>query len=444
MRKILLLGFVILIFFSAQAQYNGAAIWHIGNKKLDFNTNPITITDISSPFLGIGASLALSDSIGNLLLFASYETYTIYNKNLQPLKNGDNIQNGCGPGCSIFIPKPDNDSLIYFIHYNLYSLIDVKNDTVLEKNIEWYLEKKTDAFVANIQVTFHSNSKDIWLIIEDKKDVYSYLITKNGISSTYSAFSSLSRALFKLSPTGEFFMCHDRENNGSDTIYWGKFNKTTGVFAELGSYDLGKESFLTNSFSPDETKLYYYTSDYQYAKLFQVDIANDIFEFDNHKLIFSHEHTLGVTISVISKMQIGIDGKIYHIFMLGKKINVIHNPNQSGVESNYQDNYIPLSTMYPSVPNYISTWLAPTNFSYTNSCFSEAVIFSLTTPKLPKSILWNFGDNQTSTEQNPTHTYDLSGEYTVTLKVTYYDNSEKTITKQITITEKPEKPIINY
>jgi PKD repeat protein len=36
----------------------------------------------------------------------------------------------------------------------------------------------------------------------------------------------------------------------------------------------------------------------------------------------------------------------------------------------------------------------------------------------PFSFKWEFGDGQTSTEQNPVHTYEKVGEYTATLTVT--------------------------
>ena len=45
---------------------------------------------------------------------------------------------------------------------------------------------------------------------------------------------------------------------------------------------------------------------------------------------------------------------------------------------------------------------------------------------------WDFGDNETSTESNPVHTYVLSGTYTVTLTVSG-GGSEKTVTMEITI-----------
>ncbi len=88
--------------------------------------------------------------------------------------------------------------------------------------------------------------------------------------------------------------------------------------------------------------------------------------------------------------------------------------------------------------------LVDLSFSIDNNCIEKPLNFSVFSVKTIKSILWNFGDSHISTEQNPTHNYALPGKYTVTLKVIYNDNSEKTITKQITITEKPEKPVINY
>lgn len=48
------------------------------------------------------------------------------------------------------------------------------------------------------------------------------------------------------------------------------------------------------------------------------------------------------------------------------------------------------------------------------------------------SYSWNFGDGYTSTEENPSHTYDLEGEYTVTL--TAENASGDTITAEKTVT----------
>lgn len=46
---------------------------------------------------------------------------------------------------------------------------------------------------------------------------------------------------------------------------------------------------------------------------------------------------------------------------------------------------------------------------------------------------WNFGDNNTSNKQNPTHTYQNSGTYDVMLKVYTEDNISHYTVEQITI-----------
>ena len=56
---------------------------------------------------------------------------------------------------------------------------------------------------------------------------------------------------------------------------------------------------------------------------------------------------------------------------------------------------------------------------------------------MPTSWQWNFGDNQTSTEQNPVHVYGAPGQYNVSLVVAngnVVDNQDQSLPKQKTIT----------
>jgi gliding motility-associated-like protein len=55
--------------------------------------------------------------------------------------------------------------------------------------------------------------------------------------------------------------------------------------------------------------------------------------------------------------------------------------------------------------------------------------------------LWNFGDGNTSTLQNPSHTYTADGQYNVTLRITTSFGCEATTTKPAHI--RIEKPVVN-
>jgi PKD repeat protein len=91
-------------------------------------------------------------------------------------------------------------------------------------------------------------------------------------------------------------------------------------------------------------------------------------------------------------------------------------------------------------PNIIFQWNSPanppvTNFtaSTTTSC-SGAIAFFDNSSNTPTDWLWDFGDGNTSTIQNPTHTYTSSGTYTVTLTATNaFGNDTETKTGYITV-----------
>lgn len=77
------------------------------------------------------------------------------------------------------------------------------------------------------------------------------------------------------------------------------------------------------------------------------------------------------------------------------------------------------------------------NFTATTVCQGEETQFTSTSTTNPAgqqitSYLWNFGDGQTSTQQNPTHVYPYAGSFTVTLTVSC-GNGHCTSTKTQTV-----------
>ncbi|QHJ05887.1 GEVED domain-containing protein [Hymenobacter busanensis] len=77
---------------------------------------------------------------------------------------------------------------------------------------------------------------------------------------------------------------------------------------------------------------------------------------------------------------------------------------QFGQAEDYSVTVLP--NTQPPIANFTS--------NYSSTCAST-VQFTDQSQNAPTSWLWNFGDNTTSTQQNPTHAYTTSGVYTVTL-----------------------------
>ena len=91
--------------------------------------------------------------------------------------------------------------------------------------------------------------------------------------------------------------------------------------------------------------------------------------------------------------------------------------------------------------NYINVGNAPVaNFSGTPTSGGAplAVSFTDSSTNSPTAWSWNFGDSNTSTVQNPSHTYSTTGSYTVALKATnQYGNNTNTKTNYITVGSAP-------
>lgn len=73
----------------------------------------------------------------------------------------------------------------------------------------------------------------------------------------------------------------------------------------------------------------------------------------------------------------------------------------------------------------------------------DAVTFTDTSTGTPTSWTWTFGDNQTSTAKNPSHTYSTAGTYTVMLTVANTGGSNTT-SRQVTVSLPPPTVDFSY
>jgi len=88
------------------------------------------------------------------------------------------------------------------------------------------------------------------------------------------------------------------------------------------------------------------------------------------------------------------------------------------------------SIMIKDVP---PTKLPDVDFSYDSK--KKLILFTDRSDGTIVSWFWNFGDGDTSTEQNPRHRYVKIGDYLVTLTVTYDGGASNQISKKITVTK---------
>ena len=91
--------------------------------------------------------------------------------------------------------------------------------------------------------------------------------------------------------------------------------------------------------------------------------------------------------------------------------------------------------------NVIPTPVANFTTSPTTGSAPLQVHFNDTTSNNPTSWYWNFGDGTNSTLENPTHTYNTPGTYTVALTAT---NADGTNTTSQTITVNWPTPVVNF
>ncbi|NBR37447.1 MAG: PKD domain-containing protein, partial [Chitinophagales bacterium] len=81
------------------------------------------------------------------------------------------------------------------------------------------------------------------------------------------------------------------------------------------------------------------------------------------------------------------------------------------------------------------------NFTFTNACLGSPTQFtdaSNTGVRPINSVIWNFGDNNTSTSSNPTYTYAAAGTYSATYSlITDIGCRSDTVTKIVTVNSLP-------
>ncbi len=419
-------------------------MWYFGTKAgLDFNATgnqPVPSVLANSAMVSSEGCSNICDSDGKLLFYSNGTT--VYNRNHQVMLNGDNLKgNTSAVQSCIIVPYPGNDSLFYIFTtdaiensfangYN-YSVVNKNRDNgngeVIIKNVLLWQSCSERMTAAR-----HANGIDVWLITNDNNSniFRSWLINCNGLAASpivsttgivMDQHYTSNTGMLKVSPDGnQLCQTHFPDFEGSGTANFCQlfsFDNLTGMISNPKTITLPNSKVLACEYSPDSRLLY---------------LTNP-----SGKSIEQIEPTLNTTSNIVASritistgnmgyygIQLAPDRKIY-LAEISTTLGVINRPDVKGNGCNYNANQITLtpggsSLGLPASINDLSV-NSTNGFTYSiiDSCTGRVQFNGITTMSGAISWAWDFGDGNTSTLQNPVHTFTPAGSsYKVQVTIT--------------------------
>lgn len=445
---------IILIFLANLVEAQGEANnWYFGDQAgITFNSGvPTALTDGA---LNTDEGCAtISDSAGQLLFYT--DGVTVYNRMHNIMLNGAGLLGDfSSTQSSVIVPKP-NDSSIYYIFTVdevggsdglRYSIVDMTLDggfgaVTATKNILLITPVSE-----KINAVLHANGQDIWVLTHGygNDEFYAYLVTSAGINTTpitsntgvfiqnNNFFNTI--GVLKASPNGnKLVMC---VRDLKTQLF--NFNNFTGTVSNPVDIYTGLSS-LGAEFSPSGNILYV-THNFDRVGLWQYNLtATDI---PNSGQLIYQVPTLNPA-QELGQLQLGPDSKIYLSIRNRDYLSAINNPEDLGLACNFNSNAVFLDGKICKygLPTFIQSYFY-VGFQYENVCLGEDTSFTANISQAYDSLLWDFGDGNTSTVENPLHTYTSNGNFTVTLTVVS-GTQTSTDTKLVVVYESPSAaPIV--
>ena len=444
---------------SAQKEAN---IWYFGEYAgLDFNNGePVALTN-SAMNQQEGCS-SIADSLGNLLFYTN--GISVWNKNHEIMPNGFGLLgHQSSTQSAIIVKKPGYNKLYYIFttdaaHNNLingfnYSIVDMNLEAglgnVLSKNILLF-----NPVAEKVTAVWHENQQDVWVITHEWNSAKfrAYLLTETGLNTIengvpgYPKISSVGSSYGNSIWNAIGFLKASRKGNKigvsihNSKFEYFDFDKNSGVLSNPVSItdpiDIRQYGV---EFSPDESKLYVGKATFP-CYIYQYDLTQK-----TEKAINRSAYLVASSIDTFdySCLQLGPDSKIYVALSNKPHLSVINNPNESGSLCNYVEEAIFLENRLSirGLPD-ILTKPSQISFNYLNLCFGDTTCFNLTSSLNVDSVLWNFGDpasgtNNISTIFYPFHIFSSLGSFQVNLTI-YAAGNQTNITKEIIIHPTPE------
>ncbi len=431
-----------------------AAIWYFGeNAGLDFNSGTPVVINNGQLNTNEGCA-SISNESGELLFYT--DGITVWDKNHNIMPNGSGLLGDpSSTQSAIITPKPNNADIYYIFTVDVeagtnglrFSELDLNlnggnGDITSIKNV--LLKSPVTEKISAIS---HANGTDLWVVTHawNNNDFLSYKITETGVNtipivssvgSIHTGSTSNSIGYLKMSPNGEKIAIAKWSNNSFVEVL--DFDDTTGLVSNpilinnvfyngdtAGAYGI--------EFSPDGNLLYVSDTNISgSSKIHQFNIS-----LNDQISIINSDNIIYDGSDFIAALQLAIDGKIYLANGNSEYVDVINNPNNIGATANYnnRDLFLNGRLCIFGLPPFIQSFFS-VGIKTEDTCFGDSTQFSVNSSDLIDSIIWNFGDGNTSILENPIHNYSLPGTYTVTVSVSS-GTDVRNISKDIIISEIP-------
>lgn len=474
-----LLYFCFLIISTLACGQNQANWWFFGdNAGLDFNSGNPVATALGQLSTNEGCA-TIADACGALLFYT--DGITVWNRNHSIMPNGINLLGDpSSTQSALIIPQPGVDDIYYIytvsdfnpINGLNYSIVDMTLDNGLgdivpaQKNIN-LIADSTEKIAAAV-----SDNGDAWIITYAESAIgtgvfntfYAFRLTTSGMDLSATVITSFNnvqsddrRGYLRISPDGSKIAMMTQLpvtptiiNQTGRGAWLFDFDNSSGIVSNAIrlNFQTTHQAYGAE-FSPDSRKLYVDTNTESNGAngdrlllQYNLDAAN----FSNSPItIFETDLTDPMDDIARGALQIGPDNKIYYTRKSTEWLSSIDNPNQIGAASNFTLDGMQVAAgtqVNEGLPPFYNAFFNP-SFSFIEACQnSSSQFFADDIANCPgSSVLWDFGDTASGTNNfssiiNPTHVYNSTGTFTVSLTITTLRGVFTTI-KDITIVPEP-------
>ena len=454
--QVLLLTAFISISFNSQAQLQ-ASNWYFGfNAGINFDPATGAVTALTDGQVSTNEGCAsISDDNGQLLFYT--DGTVVFDRSHQIMQNGQGLRgNPSSTQSAIIIPKPQDTDIYYIftvdlpsfggaegVHYyevdmtlnNGFGAVttSISNPPLLVAEAAEKLSAINHATNDEILVTTFANSTGVG----NYDSFHTFTVGPTGVNPTPVISANVAtpigqgagrRGNLKFSPDGRFLVSCNMAGGSNANSYIYDFDPNTGLVSNERQLlmQAPNDNGYGVEFSPDGNLLYITATNDASSNL-PADHTSTLYQFSLTPRNLGGTTLSGVDIDTRQgyrgSLQLGIDGKIYRAladtYDVGRPfLGVINNPNVIGPGCNYQHDAIPLAgrSSTQGLPPFIQSFFALIEVE--NFCEGDGTIFSFQSDTPPDAILWEFGDGNTSTLENPTHIYASAGTYNVVLSLT--------------------------